>query len=307
MTPQAAGLVFALLFVFLESLQTVFFGGLFQRVNSFLFGAIVFGLASVGLIGWTALRDPRQIRAAMARPGALLLVNLGALTTFTAFLLSVQLIEPAITYTVSSAMMPVTALVLARLGWQANPGGQGLRTVAVAVLLVSVIVLCAGVLAGQSGFVRGGSGMAMAGLLLAMVDGIFFTLILVGSDRLNAGGTGPAAVLGLRLPAYVAVTAMLAGATLTPAGAPDPVALAGLVGLGLLLTVPPLYFLQRAVPLLSTFALSALTALGPLVIFGLQRIEGRVDYAAITLAGLLIYVTGSLLAAVAALRNPRPA
>ena len=98
-----------------------------------------------------------------------------------------------------------------------------------------------------------------------------------------------------------------AGATLTPAGAPDPAALAGLVGLGLLLTVPPLYFLQRAVPLLSTFALSALTALGPLVIFGLQRIEGRVDYAAITLAGLLIYVTGSLLAAVAALRNPQPA
>ena len=70
--------------------------------------------------------------------------------------------------------------------------------------------------------------------------------------------------------------------------------------IGLLLTVPPLYTLQKAISMISTLTVSALTALGPFVIFALQMIEGRVDYAPATLVGLAIYFAGALLSAMGA-------
>jgi hypothetical protein len=50
--------------------------------------------------------------------------------------------------------------------------------------------------------------------------------------------------------------------------------------------------------------------LGPFVIFGLQVIEGRVDYSAATLIGLAVYFAGAVLAASGAVkatvRDPVP-
>jgi hypothetical protein len=64
--------------------------------------------------------------------------------------------------------------------------------------------------------------------------------------------------------------------------------------------------LQRAVALISTLTIGALTALGPFIIFGLQLIEGRVDYAPATLAGLGLYSIGAVLAALGAVTAARP-
>ena len=94
--------------------------------------------------------------------------------------------------------------------------------------------------------------------------------------------------------------------TIAGVDAREPVALpdvAFFVLLGLLLTVPPLYALQKAVSLVSTLTISSLTALGPFVIFALQIMEGRVDYSQATLVGLAIYSIASLLSAVGAVRG----
>ncbi|MEM7438587.1 MAG: hypothetical protein AAF393_03240 [Pseudomonadota bacterium] len=265
-------------------------------MNSFLFGAITFGIMTCGILLWVAVTSAGQLRAAWSRPRDLMLVNVGAVVTFTAFLISVQLIEPAVTYTVSSAMMPITAVALAGWATARSPG----KRISLVLLALAIAILAYSTLSGQSGYVRGGPPMAALGLVLAMVDGIFFTLILVGSARLNDGGTGALAVLGLRMPLYVVVTAGLATATVTPAGIPGFSLLAAFVAAGLLLTVPPLYFLQRAVPILSTFALSSIIALGPLIIFGAQLLEGRVQLSLITFLGIAVYIVGSFLAARAA-------
>ena len=55
--------------------------------------------------------------------------------------------------------------------------------------------------------------------------------------------------------------------------------------------------------MISTLTVSALTALGPFVIFALQMIEGRVDYSTATLIGLAVYCAGSLLSATGAVRG----
>ncbi len=116
MNRSVIGVLLVLSFVLLESIQFVFFGGLFQKLDSFMFGFMVFGMTTVIFIAFTAIRAPGQIKSALALPGQLLAVNVGAVVTFTAYLLSVQLLEPAITYTISAGVMPITAWLLYRFG-----------------------------------------------------------------------------------------------------------------------------------------------------------------------------------------------
>ncbi len=303
MSRAALGVTLALVFVFLESMQFVFFGALFQRMSSFLFGFLVFGATIIGFVGWTAATKPQQIKRALANPAPLIGVNVCAALTFTAYLASVQLIEPAITYTISAGAMPITTYILYRCGL---PEGEDLRnrreTIGHILLFCGILFLAVATVAGQSGFVRGGWQAALAGVLLAVVDGVFFTWILVYSQRLDRAGVGPGAVLGLRLPLYVLVTGGIVVFEVDHGAALETSEIALYAALGFLLTIPPLYTLQKAVAMISTLTVSALTALGPFVIFGLQMIEGRVDYSQATLLGLSVYCTGALFAAFGAVR-----
>ena len=303
MNKSTIGVILALLFVTFEAVQTVYFGGLFQRMSTFVFGALVFGLIFVLFVGWTAWRTPHVIRIALANPLPLLGVNLCAVMTFSCFLMSVQLIEPAITYTVSAGTMPIATWALHRLGIR---GGENMRnrfeTAGTLLLLVSIVFLSVATIAGASGFVRGDIWTATAGIVLAMLDGTFFTLIIVFSQRLGAIGIGPTAIMGLRLPLYV----LFAGSLATMGvDAKDPLTAAEIaffVTIGFLLTTPPLWLMQKAVELISTLTISSLTALGPFFIFAMQLFEGRVDYATATLIGISIYAVASLLAAYGAVQ-----
>ena len=297
MSPSILGLIFAFLFVTIESAQFVYFGGLFQQMDLFQFGFLVFGLIALVFIGWAAIFNPQQLKTAFSMPRQLIAVNLGALVTFSAYLMSVQLLEPAITYTISSGTMPITAYVLYRLGVrEGEPMRNGPEAVGNLLIFLSIIFLAMITVLGYSGFVRGDSSKAILGILLAITDGIFFTLILVYSQRLNKAGVQPAVVLGIRLPLYVLVTGFVAygaGRELAPL---DQSEIVFFVLLGFLLTVPPLYFLQKAVSMLTTLTISAITALGPFIIFMLQMVEGRIDYSQVTLMGLTIYIIGAILA-----------
>ena len=196
--------------------------------------------------------------------------------------------------------MPISAYILYRLGVRE---GEDMRNRVEAtgnvLIFVSIIFLALITMLGYSGFVRGDSNIAVIGVLLAVLDGVFFTLVLVYSQRLNHAGVGPSAVLGLRLPVYVMVTGglYLAGAGYQPETSLTTEQVMTFVGLGFLLLVPPLYFFQKAVSMISALTISAITALGPLVIFGLQVIEGRVGYSTVTLTGLSIYMLGAILSA----------
>lgn len=305
MNKSTLGLLFALAFVLLESTQFVYFGGLFQKMNSFQFGFLVF-FSIVGLfVGWAAIFSPGQLRNALGMRRELIAVNVGAVVTFSAYLLSVQLIEPAIAYTVSAGTMPISAYLLYRFGIRE---GENMRNrseaIGNALIFVSILFLALITMSGWSGFVRGDRSIAVLGILLAVVDGVFFTLILIYSQRLNRNGVGPSAVLGIRLPLYVMVTGGLyfSGMGYQPDTDLTSSQVAFYVAVGFLLLVPPLYFFQKAVSLLSTLTVSALTALGPFVIFMLQLAEGRVDYSVMTLIGLAIYILGAILSAFGAVK-----
>ena len=303
MNPALAGVAWALIFVTLEAVQYVFFGGIFQRMSSFLFGFLVFGITTVTFVGWAAWKAPEQLKAAFANPAPLIAANVTATLAWAAYLMSVQLIEPAAAYTIAAGAMPITAYLAYRFGLpEGDPMRNRMEALGNLVVFGGIVYLSFATIIGWSGFVRGGPGVAAAGVLLAIADGVLFTMVIIYCQRMDRVGVGPSAVFGLRQMLYIVAAGGLVTLGVDSKGALEPSDIAFIVLIGLVLTVPPLYALQRAVSLISTLTISALTALGPFLIFGLQMFEGRVDYAPATLAGLLFYFAGALLAAFGAVR-----
>ncbi|MCP5075489.1 MAG: hypothetical protein GY947_19635 [Rhodobacteraceae bacterium] len=303
MNPALAGLFWALAFVALEAVQFVYFGGLFQRMNSFMFGFLVFGITSVLFVSLAAWRNPAQIDVIMANLRLLITVNVSALLAWGAFLTSVQLIEPAVAYTIGAGVMPIATWLAWKLG---VAEGEAMRSRTEA--LGNIIVSCGlGFLAvctvlGLTGFVRGGAGVGALGVAFAIADGVFFVALLIFCQRMDRVGVIPSMVFGLRFPLYVVVAGGIAFAGGSGFQGMSGSELVLIVAIGLVLVVPPLYALQRAVALVSTLTLSTVTALGPFVIFVLQMVEGRVEYSTQTLIGLFVYSVGALLAAYGAVR-----
>ncbi len=306
MNPSILGVVWCLAFVSLEAVQYVFFGGVFQRLSSFLFGFLAFGTTTLAIVIWLAAKAPEQLARTIRNPAPLIGANVTAMVSWCAYLTAVQLIEPAIAYTLAAGVMPLTAFASHCLG---APEGENMRNrteaIGNVVLLCAIVYLYVVTLAGWTGFVRGGIEVAVAGVFLSVFEGALFTWMLIYCQRMDRGGVGPTAVFGLRFPLYIVVAGGLAAAGIDQKVELSTFEIATIVAIGIALTVPPLYALQRAVALISTLTIGALTALGPFINFGLQLIEGRVDYAPATLAGLGLYSFGAVLAALGAVKAAR--
>ncbi|MEM1430783.1 MAG: hypothetical protein AAGG09_15115 [Pseudomonadota bacterium] len=297
------GFVWAFTFVILEAAQAVFFGGVFQDTDSFLVGAAVFGLTAAASLLAANVRAPDQLRIALANPAFLLALNVFTAAVWIAYFFALQLVEPAVVFTVFSGLIPIAVLGAAALGVpEASPLRN--RTEAMGLLIVAggVSYLAAITLLGRSGFVRGDWSVALAGLLLTSVSAVSLAAMMVCSQRLDRLGVAPLAQYGLRFPLYVAVALLAAALGVDGKGPVDLSSFMGVVVIGFAIIAFPVYAMQRAISAMSTLTLAAVTALGPLFVFLFQIAEGRVVYAPATMTGLLIYCVGAVLAAYGAAR-----
>lgn len=297
MNAGTRGMAWCFIFVILEAAQAVFFGGVFQRMDAFLIGSLVFGLTTVGAVGWTYLRDARQLEAAFDNRSSLIGMNVTAAGGWLAYLFSIQLIEPAVAFTIFSGAVPITAIVAARLGIrEASPVRNRLEAFGNIILAVGLVVLAGYTIAGWSGFVRGGVPTAIAGVALAAFSGVLITGMLFYCHRLDRSGVGPVAQFGLRFLLYIVLSIGGAGLGLDYKGPVPPGDILYAVAVGLFIMAFPIYAVQKAVTLVSSLTIGAVTALGPLFVFAFQMIEGRVDYAQSTLVGMSIYFVGAMIA-----------
>ena len=297
MNAGARGMAWCFIFVILEAAQAVFFGGVFQRMDAFLIGSLVFGLTTVGSVGWTYLRDAKQLEAAFRNRSALIGMNVTAAGGWLAYLFSIQLIEPAVAFTIFSGAVPITAIIAARLGVrEASPVRNRFEAFGNVILAVGLVVLAGYTIAGWSGFVRGGVLIAVAGVALAAFSGVLITGMLFYCHRLDRSGVGPVAQFGLRFLLYIVLSIGGTGLGLDYKGPVPSGDILYAVAVGLFIMAFPIYAVQKAVTLVSSLTIGAVTALGPLFVFAFQVIEGRVDYAQSTLVGMSIYFVGAMIA-----------
>ncbi|MEM9107330.1 MAG: DMT family transporter [Pseudomonadota bacterium] len=297
MSATQQGLMYCLAFVSLEAFQAVYLGAIFQAVDSFLVGAWVFGISVVACTLATALLRPGELINAGRAWRVVLALNLFAALTWVAYFTAVQLIEPAVVFTIFSGMVPIGAIVGAWLGLPEAKSRQN-RFARAGQLTILASLLCLGTttMLGFSGFAREGVWAALAGVLFAAISGGCTAFVILYSVRLNSRGVGPLAQFGLRFVLYTILALAAFWWGLDDKGVPlGSDQLAAIVLIGLAVIAFPLYLVQKAVPLIPAPTIAAMTALGPAMVFLMQLFDGRIDYSNATLAGLVVYMAGALL------------
>lgn len=298
MSHTRIGLICCLSFITLEAFQAVYLGAVFQDVDSFLVGSWVFGISVAGSTLATAILRPAELAASFRAWKIVVALNLFAALTWTTYFIAVQLIEPAVVFTIFSGMVPLGTIIAEWLGLpEARSPRRRFVHVGNALILLSILVLAAVTVSGLSGFVRDGWPAAMVGVSLSALSGGCTAFVILFSVRLNGCGVGPLAQFGLRFVLYtvLALTAFLIGLDAKNV-APPANDLSWIVLIGLVVIAFPLYLVQKAVPLIQASMIAAVTALGPALVFLMQLFDGRTDYSIATLAGLAIYIAGALMA-----------
>ncbi len=308
MSKGVQGILFITSCVVLEALQAVFLGAIFQEVDSFLIGALVFGTVFVVTMGSTALFRPVQLRAARLALHTVVMLNLVVALTWSSYFFAVQMIEPAVVFTIFSGMMPLVTHLATKFGFL--EGRTTLTKTAIfgnLLIILSIIALIVTTLSGLSGFVRGDWTVGLLGICLSLFSGALAAYIILYSVRLNGQGVGPLAQFGLRFFLYILLASFFVylGFDAKDVELPTKELLTiYLIGLGVIGL--PLYLFQKAVPLASAATIAAVTSLGPAIVFALQLMDARLTYAPATLAGLILYIIGALIAAYGVARS-RPA
>ena len=297
------GLAWCTTFILLDAVQAVFLGGTLQRMDGFVMGLLVFGPSALVVGLWSWRRDPTQIAIALANRRALIGLNLATAGGWVTYFAAVQLVEPAVAFTLFTGIIPLAALVIGRLGMaEAKAVRSPLVRIGYAVLAAGLLLLTAITVFGWSGFVRGGSLIALAGAALATMAGIFITAMILVGQRLDRKGVGPGVLYAVRFPLYLFI-ALVAWRLGFDAKAPIPLAeIALAVGIGLVVLAFPVYAVQKAISLSSSLAVGTAAALIPFVVFLMQAIEGRVGHSNATLAGLAVCFTGAVLASIGGVR-----
>lgn len=237
MNNATLGLIWAFSFVILEAAQAVFFGGVFQDYDSFLIGSAVFGFTAAGTLIWAKVRTPEQLKIAWANGASLFWLNVSTALVWIAYFFALQMIEPAVVFTVFSGLIPITVVIASACGVaEASPLRNGVEGVGLIAVAIGVGYLAAITLLGQSGFVRSGWTAAMAGLLLTCVSAVSLAAMMIYSQRLDRLGIAPVAQYALRFPLYVMVALPAAWLGLDGKGPVDPGGLLTIVVIGFAIT-----------------------------------------------------------------------
>jgi len=302
--PIWIGLIWSFLYIGLESTQSVFFGSALQSLDSFLLGLLVFGVTTTLLSAGIFSFNRQQFSHAQQCLIPLIACNLSTAAGWVLYLIAIQLIEPAVAFTVSSAAMPIAAIVFAHFSI-GEP--EHLDTVSkrfgMVMIIFGMLFLGLTILAGYSGFVRGGFAVGLGGLLCAIGSGAAFSLMLVYCRALDNAGLSPTAVFAFRFFAYFVIAFAGWLLQLEYKGPVESNDLIRAVLIGLIIMAVPLFAMQKAIASVSVFLLSSITALGPFLVFGFQLLEGRVEYSLYTLIGLLTYSLGAMITVLSLIRH----
>lgn len=295
----SSGLFFCVVFLTTESVRSVYFGGVFQQASSFLVGSLVFGIISVCLLSYTYVTNRSQLVLAWSIRWVVVKANLVTAASWMMYFFAIQMIEPAVAYTIFSGTILITMLVAAKTGMvDENIGNDQVTRVGYKGIVLAIGVLSAITLFGLSGFVRGATLVAAVGLGLAVGASVLIAYAMIVCKRLDRKGLTPSTQLGVRFILYVLIGGTLAAFGFDSKGDVSSSHLAEIVLLGIVLTGAAGYAVQKAVSLMTSQAIGVASAFGPCLVFSLQLLENRVDFTPWTLFGVCLYCISALLVSV---------
>jgi len=286
-----------LLFCASQAFRDVYFGNVFQGVDFFAVILLAFVASTVIFTAIPLIRDPAAFARLRGQIGDVVAANIFTAMAWSCYFFALTHLEPSVVNTLHSGMAPLTVVALAALGirlakaeavgWAEYFGYCGIAA--------SMIALAWVVLSGHSGFATGDDSMALLGLAALMVSGAAITVSLLYCKRLQDRGASADVVTAVRYLLLIVIAAGMIwhkGELLGIGSAGEAVSL---TMLATVLIVLPLYAFQVGIGLTAPLTAQVLRALGPVFVFALQQVDGRLTYSAPTLICILAYSAAAIL------------
>ena len=304
---ETAGFFLSLVFVCLAAGRDVYFGALFQRVHPLAVALTAFTLCTLVFLPVALAHDRAGLTRLRAHAGTLAWINVTSAIAWLSFFHALRIAEPALVQVVFFGIGPLSVAWIDRFVPGVAPAARTAGERRLHLGLLGALLFAAGVmLGGASGLGPQPLGRVLAGLALTVGGGVCISISTLLSRRVNDAGVGPATVIALRFPGAVVLAAALAA--LSPADVLEgltPATLGPIAGASLLLIVLPNYVNQIGVALASPLTVRAVIAVGPVLVFLLQLVEGRLPSSPATLAACVVYAVFAVASAVARRRAIR--
>ena len=301
---EATGFLLSIVFVCLAAGRDVYFGALFQRVHPLAVALIAFTLCTLLFLPIAVARDRAGLRRLRRYAKTALAINVTSAIAWVSFFHALRLAEPALVQVVFFGIGPLTVIWVDRLGPAIttavrSPAERRLHLGLLGALLFAAAVM----LGGWSGLGPQPLGRALVGLTLTVGGGVCISISTLLSRVVNDAGVAPATLIALRFPGAIVLAgalALLSPATVVADLTPGVLATVAIASLALI--VLPNYVNQIGIALASPLTVRAVLALGPVLVFLLQLVEGRLPSSAATLAACVLYA-GFAVASAAARRR----
>jgi drug/metabolite transporter (DMT)-like permease len=289
-----------LVFCLSQAFRDVYFGHVFQGVDFVAVILLAFLCSTVLFTAIPLVRDPGSFKTLRGHGRAVVMMNLTTALAWSCYFFGLTHLEPSVVNTIHSGMAPLTVVALAAFGFRLSKTDDVGRweLIGYAAIALSLVALGAVVLSGRSGLADGGTSQ-WVGLAALLVSGASITISLLYSKRLQDHGVSSAVVTSVRYLALIAV----AGATLLYKGRLGGIDTLGeaatLSLLATILIVLPLYAFQVGIGLTAPLTANVLRSLGPVFVFALQQLDGRLTYSTPTLMCILAYSVAAIASNVA--------
>lgn len=308
-SPEAAGFLVSVAFVCLAAVRDVYLGGLLQRVSPLRVAVVAFTLCTLALLPIALVQARESLAVLLRRLRDLCWVNVTSALAWLAFFAALRLIEPALVQILYSGIGPLSVVWIDRHlpgALPAVPLTRAERPIYCG-LLASLVFAAAIALCGLSGAGAQPVGVAALGVMLAASGGIAISMSTMLCRKLNDAGVTPGTLLALRYPATVLSAVVLTFLSSSDLPAALSLRVDAFMVIASLLIVFPSYVNQVGISLASPLTVRVVLAVGPVLIFFFQLIEGRLSAAPYSLTAAVLYAVVAISAGLARQRAIRSA
>lgn len=306
---EATGFLVSVAFVCLAAVRDVYLGGLFQRMSPLLVAMAAFSLCTLVLLPLALVQSRESLAILLRRRRELVWVNVTSALAWLAFLYALRLIEPSLVQILYSGIGPLSLVWIDRhlsAATSVVPLTRAERPIYVG-LLASLIFAASVALSGLSGTGAQPVGVTALGVMLAAGGGIAISVSTMLCRTLNDAGVTPGALLSLRYPATALSAAVLVSLSSSSLPVSPALRVGGFLMIAALLIVVPSYVNQVGISLASPLTVRVVLATGPVLIFGVQLLEGRLSASPYSLMAAMLYAVVAISAGLARQRAIRSA
>ena len=274
-----------------QAFRDVYLAGVFQRVDAFMVLFIAFGLSTI-LFGVIAtIRTPEQWRMLKGHGGSIFAMNLTTAMAWSSYFFALTWLEPAAVNMLHSGMGPLTVVVMGLMGFRLAkaPNLGRVEGWSYVGLGLSMAALWWVVLTGRSGLPVTNIAATAGGLAALMVSGSAITISMMYSKRMSDRGINAEMITTLRYFGLIAVAGVMTWQRKGWSGIESATDLATISVLATAVMILPLFALQVGITRTSPLTTHVIRALGPVFVFGLEQVDGRMSYSLPTLICILAY------------------